>query len=87
MEEFKNHIFKYRDENDIKTILIKNYLTKREIAILKYICFGFNNTEIGKALSITKHTVKAYVSSIIKKLSAKNRTHAAFIAAKYKIIN
>jgi DNA-binding CsgD family transcriptional regulator len=33
------------------------------------------------------HTVKAHIGSILKKLEAKNRAHAVYIAVKNNIIN
>ena len=62
-------------------------LTKREQEICKYLAQGKNNIEIGKILFISQHTVKAYVSSIISQLGAKNRTHVAYILGKENIIN
>ena len=38
------------------------------------------NHEIAEKIYVSVHTVKAHVSSIIKKLNAKNRTDAACIA-------
>lgn len=61
------------DENGID-------LTPREQKILQLIIQGYENHEIAEILCVTTHTVKFYASSIIKKLKAKNRTHAAYIA-------
>ena len=61
-------------------------LTDREITILKYITQGFENREIGQKMFISIHTVKAHICSIMKKLNAKNRTNAVFIAYKNNII-
>lgn len=56
-------------------------LTKRELLILKLITEGNANDEIGEIIHISIHTVKAHISSIMRKLNAKNRTNAAYIAA------
>ena len=61
-------------------------LTDREIAVLKYITQGLENREIGLKMFISTHTVKAHICSIMKKLKAKNRTNAVFIACKNNII-
>jgi len=61
-------------------------ITEREKIILKFIANGLDNKEIGENISISTHTVKAHISSIIKKLNAKNRTNAVFIAMKNKLI-
>ncbi|HQV71304.1 MAG TPA: response regulator transcription factor [Thermoflexales bacterium] len=61
-------------------------LTDRERDVLKLIVDGRSNADIGAALSITLPTVKFHVSSILSKLSAQNRTEAAKLANKYKIV-
>jgi len=55
------------------------HLTRRETQVLKYISEGKTNKEIACALSTNEQTVKNQVSSILKKLNANNRTHAAAI--------
>ncbi len=55
-------------------------LTEREYLILQQITEGYDNKEIAEKIYVSIHTVKAHVSSIIKKLNAKNRTDAACIA-------
>lgn len=62
-------------------------LTQREVVILKLITEGYCNHQISKMIYISTHTVKAHISSIIKKLEAKNRTNAVYIAIKNHIIN
>lgn len=57
---------------------VKNFgLTEREIVILNLMTEGYDNREIAEKVYISIHTVKAHVSAIIKKLDARNRTHAA----------
>ncbi len=55
-------------------------LTEREIAILKLLTQGYDNNEIGEIIFISIHTVKAHIRSIMRKLNAKNRTNAVYIA-------
>ncbi len=55
-------------------------LTPRERTILKLITKGYGNTQISKTVYVSIHTVKAHISSIIRKLNAKNRTNAVYIA-------
>lgn len=61
-------------------------LTKQELIVLDYLCKGLNNTEIGKQLHISRHTAKAHVCSILRKLNAYNRTNAAYLAGKHILI-
>ncbi len=51
-------------------------LTKREKEVLKELGKGLNNKEISDNLYITESTVKKHVSSILQKLSLKNRQEA-----------
>jgi DNA-binding NarL/FixJ family response regulator len=51
-------------------------LTEREIEVLTMIGDGNSNKIIADKLSITEHTVKGHVKSILSKLGASDRTHA-----------
>lgn len=52
-------------------------ITDREFEVLKLIVQGMSNTEIGKKLFISTHTVKAHVSSILEKLFVEDRVQVA----------
>ncbi len=62
-------------------------LTERENTILNLLTQGLDNSEIATIIHVSRHTVKAHMSTIIKKLHAKNRTNAVYIAALYKLIS
>ena len=55
--------------------------------VLQYVCKGLKNNEIGEVLNISRFTAKKYVSSIMNKLEARNRTEAVYIAVKQSIID
>jgi DNA-binding NarL/FixJ family response regulator len=57
-------------------------LTERELAILQRLAQGESNPQIAEALFLAEGTVKNYVSAIISKLQANDRTHAAVLALK-----
>jgi DNA-binding NarL/FixJ family response regulator len=57
-------------------------LTERERAILQRLAQGESNLQIAEELFLAEGTVKNYVSSIISKLQANDRTHAAVLALK-----
>ena len=61
-------------------------LTPAEIAVLHLIAAGNANKQIADQLSITEETVKSRVKSILSKLDANDRTHAAMIGLKRGII-
>lgn len=61
-------------------------LSAREIEVLNGICHGLQNKEIAHAFNIQEVTVKMHVRSIIRKLAARNRTHAAMLARDLGIV-
>ena len=61
-------------------------LTPAEVDVLRLIAAGNANKQIAAHLSITEETVKGRVKSILAKLGANDRTHAATIGIKRGII-
>jgi two-component system, NarL family, response regulator len=61
-------------------------LTPAEISVLRLIAAGNANKQIADQLSLTEETVKSRVKSILSKLGANDRTHAATIGLKRGII-
>ena len=61
-------------------------LTPAEINVLRLIAAGNANKQIADQLKITEETVKSRVKSILSKLGANDRTHAAMIGMKRGII-
>ena len=61
-------------------------LTPAEISVLRLIAAGNANKQIADQLSITEESVKGRVKSILSKLGANDRTHAAMIGVKRGII-
>ena len=61
-------------------------LTPREREVLELIGRGMSNKEIGQALTLTETTVKGYVSAVLSKLGAADRTQAALLAVRYVLI-
>jgi two-component system, NarL family, nitrate/nitrite response regulator NarL len=55
-------------------------LTSREVSVLRGICAGKSNKEIARDLDLQEVTVKLHAKTLCRKLSARNRTHAAMIA-------
>ena len=62
-------------------------LTPAEISVLRLIAAGNANKQIADQLSITEETVKSRVKSILSKLGANDRTHAAMIGLKRGMID
>ena len=61
-------------------------LTPAEVVVLRLIADGNANKEIADQLGTTEDTVKGRVKSILSKLDANDRTHAAIIGLKRGII-
>jgi two-component system, NarL family, response regulator len=61
-------------------------LTPAEINVLRLIAVGKANKQIADQLKIAEETVKSRVKSILSKLGANDRTHAAMIGLKRGII-
>ena len=57
-------------------------LTQREREVLDLLSRGLSNAAIGSELGISLPTVKTHVSSVLVKLGAESRTHAAALARK-----
>ena len=64
----------------------EDYLSAREIDVLRLIAEGNANKEIAAKLFIAEETVKSHVTNILAKLHANDRTHAVTTALKRGII-
>ena len=62
-------------------------LTPREEEVLHLLVEGLSNKEIGTRLYLTEGTVKNYVSAIIAKLQANDRTHAVVTALRRGLVD
>lgn len=62
-------------------------LTSRDVKILNYVAQGYTNKRIALELYISENTVKNYVSGILTKLNANDRTEAVVIAIKHSLIS
>lgn len=62
-------------------------LSPRERSILLLMAAGRTNTEIGKSLFLATKTVERQVATIVGKLGARNRAHAAALAVARHIVD
>jgi DNA-binding NarL/FixJ family response regulator len=65
---------------------MQDVLSPAEVRVLRLIAKGNSNKEIAERLSVTEDAIKGQVRSILAKLGAHDRTHAAMIALKRGII-
>ncbi len=63
------------------------HLTPREIQVLGYVAQGLANKFIATELGISENTVKNFVSRVLTKLDANDRTEAVVIAIKHGVIS
>jgi DNA-binding NarL/FixJ family response regulator len=73
--------------NELAEHSMDDTLTARELDVLRGVARGGSNGEIASALSISEHTVKNHVKSILSKLGATDRTHAVMIGLKRGFID
>lgn len=64
----------------------REHLTARELDVLRMMAEGYANKEIAGQLSLAEVTVKKHVQSIIGKLGASDRTHAAITAVRLGLV-
>jgi len=62
-------------------------LTPREEEVLHLLVEGLSNKEIGARLHLTEGTIKNYVSNVIAKLQANDRTHAVVTALRRGLVD
>lgn len=78
------HISGQHDKSPNETL--PEPLTEREQEVLSHLALGKKNKDIATELFITERTVKFYVSAILGKLGASNRTEAVTIAVQKGLI-
>jgi DNA-binding NarL/FixJ family response regulator len=61
-------------------------LSKRELAILKFMADGLSNKGVGRMADITEGTVKFHVNNILTKLQCASRTEAVAVGLKRGLI-
>ncbi len=61
-------------------------LGARELEILRLLAGGYSNKEIARSLNLAEGTVKNYVSDILAKLGARDRTRAVLRAITLRLV-
>ena len=69
-----------------RSILGDQGLTPAEVLVLRLIATGNANKQVADQLGVTEDTIKGRVKTILAKLDANDRTHAAIIGLKSGII-
>ena len=58
-------------------------ITEREAEVLSYVACGYGNKQIATSFGISEQTIKNHMASILRKLPANDRTHAAVMAIEH----
>lgn len=61
-------------------------LTERELEVLAGVVEGLSNPQIAERLSLSRFTIKAYVSNILSKLGVSSRSEAVAVALQNKLL-
>jgi len=61
-------------------------LTEREVDVLRLLARGHTDLEIGTTLHVAARTARFHVGSILRKLLARNRAHAAALGALFDLL-
>jgi DNA-binding NarL/FixJ family response regulator len=64
---------------------IMDSLSPQELRILGHISEGMTNKQIAESMFLAEHTVKNYVTGLLRKLRMSSRTEAAIYATKRKV--
>jgi two-component system, NarL family, response regulator LiaR len=67
--------------------LVLASLSDREHDVLRLLAKGLSNTDIAQQLHLSEGTVRNYVSEIIAKLHVSDRTQAALMAVRYRLVD
>ncbi|EHS50420.1 transcriptional regulator, LuxR family [Rhizobium sp. PDO1-076] len=70
-----------------RTASTTNVLSARELEVVRWTAQGKTSLEIGQILSLSDHTVNAYMTNAIRKLDCVNRTQLVAKAIRMKIIS
>jgi DNA-binding NarL/FixJ family response regulator len=72
--------------NQLAHHLGADYLSEREIEVLRLVALGNSNKRIALSLTISEETVKGHVKNILAKLGACDRTHAVTLGLSRGVI-
>lgn len=79
-------LIKEEDVFDREKIMHETALTERELNIIEEIANGLSNKEISEKLFLTEGTIKNNITTILSKLSLRDRTQIAIYAFKNNIM-
>jgi DNA-binding CsgD family transcriptional regulator len=87
LEQLVDQLLSETERRPIAAVELLAPLTRREHQVIDLLVDGLTNREIALRLVVEPDTIKDHVQSIIKKLGATDRTHAAVIAVRGGIVS
>ncbi|GGA66483.1 response regulator transcription factor [Ornithinibacillus halotolerans] len=78
--------FSAEQETKQKSDQVRIHLSKREVEVLQLMAEGYSTLEAASFLNLSEYTVRDYVSTIMQKMEASNRTEAVARALREGII-
>lgn len=85
-EYFSPEISKILMEGILNTNKVENALTEREIEILRYICKGRSNEQIGDLLFVSDKTIATHKRNIMKKVGVKKTSDLILWALDNRVV-
>ena len=82
----EKHFRSPEDGGDREQLTLLEQLSPRELEVLGRVAQGHGNRAISEELHLAEVTVKKHVQSIISKLGASDRTHAAVMAVRSGLV-
>ncbi|KRL67495.1 response regulator [Companilactobacillus versmoldensis] len=76
----------HEDEKNLDKLSFVN-LSRREREVLPLICLGFSNQEIAEKLFVTRKTIEAHKTNIMKKLGFNSRRELLHFAMQHHLID
>lgn len=61
-------------------------LTEHDVLLLERLSYGYTDGRIGEEIHLSTETVRAQVRGVVRRLGARNRTHAVAIALQTGLI-
>ena len=81
-----DQVANFADETAATGTTLAPRLTDRQVEVLRLVCQGYSNKEIGRLLGLSDKTVKTHITAIFKALNVSNRTQAASVARAGELI-
>ena len=75
------------ERKPVENAALDEALSERELDVLRLVADGLSNREIADSLHLAEGTVKNYVSNILGKIGARDRTQAALRARELGLLN